>query len=103
MEVPRPTALWLCRRYVLHRRVAVLFEVAAKTLDKGVVVLIEPLGVSHVLPVSQRYPQGRFRVCQVGVDNVCERAAVKACGEGGKLICPKVAENGMTIAIAMRV
>jgi len=38
----------------------------------------------------------------VGVDNVCERAAVKACGTGGKLISPKYAENGMTIAIAKR-
>ena len=39
---------------------------------------------------------------QVGVDNVCERSAVKACGEAGKLIVPKTAENGMTIAIARR-
>ena len=36
------------------------------------------------------------------MDNVCERAAVKACGEDGKLILSKVAENGMTIAIARR-
>lgn len=40
---------------------------------------------------------------QVGVDNVCERAALKACGAGGELILRKYAENGMTIAIARRV
>ena len=38
----------------------------------------------------------------VGVDNVCERAAIKACGNGGRLIAAKDAENGMTIAIAKR-
>lgn len=39
---------------------------------------------------------------QVGVDNVCERAALRACQSGGKLICGKKAEAGMTIAIARR-
>ncbi|MDE7267585.1 MAG: cobalamin biosynthesis protein, partial [Lachnospiraceae bacterium] len=38
----------------------------------------------------------------VGVDNVCERAAIKACGNGGRMIATKDAENGMTIAIAKR-
>lgn len=39
---------------------------------------------------------------QVGVDNVCERAALVACGKNGRLICGKHAEDGMTIAIAKR-
>lgn len=39
---------------------------------------------------------------QVGVDNVCERAALKACGAGGELIVQKCAENGMTLAFAKR-
>lgn len=39
---------------------------------------------------------------QIGVDNVCERAAVKACIPGGKLIFGKCAKNGMTIAVAKR-
>ncbi len=37
---------------------------------------------------------------QVGVDNVCERAAVAACGKNGRLILKKYAENGITTAIA---
>lgn len=50
--------------------------------------------------------EGDFRTSvfvyeKVGVDNVCERAALKACG-GGKLIYKKHAEDGMTIAIAKR-
>ena len=39
---------------------------------------------------------------QIGVDNVCERAALLACQNGGSLVYKKHAENGMTIAIAKR-
>jgi len=39
---------------------------------------------------------------QVGVDNVCERAALRACGPEGRLIYEKHAEDGMTIAVAKR-
>ena len=39
---------------------------------------------------------------QVGVDNVCERAALCACGKRGKIILAKKATDGMTIAIAKR-
>lgn len=39
---------------------------------------------------------------QAGVDNVCERAAIRMCGPGGRLIYEKYAEDGMTIAIAKR-
>lgn len=39
---------------------------------------------------------------KVGVDNVCERAALKACGAGGRLVCEKRAQDGMTIAVAKR-
>ncbi len=39
---------------------------------------------------------------QVGVDNVCERSALAACGDNGKLILEKQAENGITVAIAER-
>ncbi len=40
---------------------------------------------------------------QVGVDNVCERAALRACGAGGKMIACKDAKDGMTIAVARRI
>ena len=39
---------------------------------------------------------------QVGVDNVCERAALRGCRYGGTLVYKKHAEDGMTIAIAKR-
>ena len=51
--------------------------------------------------------QGDFSVSdfvkeQVGVDNVCERAALRGCRYGGTLVYKKHAEDGMTIAIAKR-
>ena len=52
--------------------------------------------------VNGNFTESSFVKAQVGVDNVCERAALKACGEDGKLLVSKVAENGMTIAIARR-
>lgn len=36
-----------------------------------------------------------------GADNVCERSAVLAAGEGGRLIQRKQAENGVTAALAL--
>ncbi|MDE6662938.1 MAG: cobalt-precorrin 5A hydrolase [Lachnospiraceae bacterium] len=52
--------------------------------------------------VEGNFTESAFVKEQVGVDNVCERAALRACGEAGKLILPKCAENGMTLAIAKR-
>ena len=38
----------------------------------------------------------------VGVDNVCERAALLAAGNGGTLVCGKTAGDGITMAVAKR-
>lgn len=56
-------------------------------------------------PEELRQVEGAFTASafvekKVGVDNVCERAALKACGAGGELVVHKCAENGMTIAVA---
>ena len=52
--------------------------------------------------VKGDFHRSEFVKEQVGVDNVCERAAMKMCEPGGKLIYEKHAEDGMTIAIARR-
>ncbi|MBO5452315.1 MAG: cobalt-precorrin 5A hydrolase [Lachnospiraceae bacterium] len=52
--------------------------------------------------VKGTFHKSEFVKEQVGVDNVCERAAMKMCGPGGRLIYEKHAEDGMTIAIARR-
>ena len=37
-----------------------------------------------------------------GTDNVCERAARRAAGEGGRLLCRKVSSDGVTVALAVK-
>ena len=39
----------------------------------------------------------------VGVDNVCERSAICAAGDGGRLMLAKQANDGMTVAIAEKI
>lgn len=52
--------------------------------------------------VEGDFEVSQFVKSQVGVDNVCERAALKGCGGGGELVYRKHASDGMTIAVAKR-
>ena len=47
------------------------------------------------------FASSEFVARVVGVDNVCERAAVLAAGRGSKLIVRKQARDGMTVAVAV--
>ncbi|MBR6159941.1 MAG: cobalamin biosynthesis protein [Lachnospiraceae bacterium] len=48
------------------------------------------------------FSSSEFVRAAVGVDNVCERAAVLAAGPSGRLITGKIKGEGMTVAIAVR-
>ncbi len=52
--------------------------------------------------VPGEYSSSGFVKEQVGVDNVCERAAMAAAGEGAELVVKKQAGNGITVALARR-
>lgn len=52
--------------------------------------------------IPGEFTTSEFVERQVGVDNVCERAAMAAAGAGGRLIVKKQAANGITLAIARR-
>lgn len=52
--------------------------------------------------VDGTFSRSEFVQATTGVENVCERAALKESGEGGVLVYPKHAEDGMTIAVARR-
>lgn len=52
--------------------------------------------------VEGEFVKSEFVEKQVGVDNVCERAALAAAGEGGELVMRKQAANGITLALAKR-
>ncbi len=46
------------------------------------------------------YSASAFVANTVGVDNVCERAAVLSAGEGAGLLVRKIGRNGVTVAVA---
>ena len=48
------------------------------------------------------FTESEFVEKTTGVSNVCERAAVLCAGKNSKLILKKIAENGMTLAVAER-
>ena len=86
-----------------------LSSISQKRDEQGIVEWCRREGIpfftytaEELQEVNGNFTASSFVKDQVGVDNVCERAAVKACGENGKLILTKVAENGMTIAIVRR-
>lgn len=52
--------------------------------------------------IAGQFAESDFVKEQVGVGNVCERAALAACEGMGTIIVPKQAKNGMTLAVAKR-
>lgn len=88
---------------------AALRAVASIDLKKNEVGLLE-FCRAHALPfvtysaemlqkVEGSFTASAFVQQTVGVDNVCERAAVQSAG-GGALLCAKTAQNGVTVALA---
>ena len=75
----------------------------------GILALADRLAVPYPTSPAGRlqcadgtFTSSDFVAQQVGVDNVCERAAVCAAGEGGRLLVQKTACEGKTLAIAER-
>lgn len=52
--------------------------------------------------VAGVFTASAFVKTQVGIDNVCERAALALAKEGSTLILPKQMQSGMTLAIAQK-
>lgn len=89
--------------------VYVLASIDCKKEEAGLVewsthyrVPFQTFDASTLQHVNGDFRSSPFVESVVGVDNVCERAALAACEEGGSLLCTKQAEEGMTIAIAKR-
>lgn len=62
---------------------------------------LETFSAYELNQVEGVFSSSSFVKQTVGVDNVCERAAVR--GSGGKLLCKKIAEDGVTMALATQV
>lgn len=87
--------------------VAAIASIERKKEETGLVELAKKHGIPFMVftkeelrAVDGSFSGSKFVEQTVGVDNVCERAAMAACTMGGRLLLSKQAENGMTIAIA---
>ncbi len=84
-------------------------SISLKSGEQGIISWCDKEGIPFLTYTAEELQEVRgsftgssFVREKTGVDNVCERASLKACGDRGKLLVPKYAENGMTIAVAKR-
>lgn len=97
----------LKERRIPIEAVAALATIDRKKNEEGLLLFAQKYGMEFVCFTREQLEsaEGTFTGSgfvkeQVGVDNVCERAAVTAAGTGGRLLVRKTAENGMTLAVA---
>ena len=86
-----------------------LASIDKKKEEPGLIAISEKMRIPFLTYTAEELKQvgacvhsSEFVESQVGVDNVCERAALVGCGKSGALIYEKHAGDGMTIAIAKR-
>lgn len=97
----------LQRLWIRPEAVAAIASIDEKREETGLCELAVQYGVSFLTFSKKRlqdmegtFTGSAFVMAQMGVDNVCERAALAACQGAGRLILPKTAQQGMTIAMA---
>lgn len=61
---------------------------------------VQFFSADELLAVKGEFTASAFVKSTVGVDNVCERAAVRSAGENAKLIVRKTCLDGVTVAVA---
>ena len=89
--------------------VCAVASIDRKSEEPGICELTEKYGLTflcytaeELTSVPGNFTPSAFVKSQVGVDNVCERAAMAAAGAGGRLRMGKTAVNGITLAVAER-
>lgn len=100
----------VCKEYGIGwEDIAGFASIDRKKDESGIIALAQMYGIpfwvynrERLLQVKGSFTSSPFVESQVGVDNVCERAALLAAGNQGQIICPKIAQNGMTVAIAKK-
>ena len=90
------------------RAVCQIASIDVKADEHGLLAFAGELGVparffsaEELQNVLGDFSASSFVQSKVGVDNVCERAAMLSAGEGAKLIIKKTALNGVTVAAAV--
>lgn len=92
---------------IQREQVRVLASIDRKKEEEGLLGFARSLRLPFVTytaeeleSVTEVSSKSTFVKETVGVDNVCERAALYTTGECGELVLPKLAKDGMTLAIA---
>lgn len=88
--------------------VARVCSIDKKAQEPGILEFCRRRGLPYVTFCAQElqatpgvYTASEFVRQVTGVDNVCERSAVLGSGEGGRLLAPREAGNGVTMALAV--
>ena len=91
-------------------QVAAFASIDRKKDEEGILWMSSHYGIPFVTYSAEELQQvegtfhaSEFVKSQVGVDNVCERAALRFSGPDGVLITGKQAEDGITAAIVKRI
>ena len=94
---------------IVWDQVACISSIDRKEQEEGILELSRQIRVPFLTYTAEEleavegdYAESEFVKDTVGVGNVCERAAVAACGDAGVVIQHKRAYNGKTVAIAKR-
>lgn len=99
----------ITRLGILNTQILALSSISQKSKEQGIIEWCQKERISFLTYTAEElqkvagvFTESSFVKTIVGVDNVCERAALKACGENGTLLMPKYAKNGMTLAVVKR-
>ena len=94
---------------ILETQIYAIASVEQKAEEAGILGWSQKSGVpfrtysaEELNQVKGAFSGSDFVKRTIGVDNVCERSALKACQADGTLLRKKEAENGITLAIAKR-
>lgn len=97
---------FLARAQISRRALCRVCSIDLKANEPGLLEACRVLGLplttypaEELAALPGPFTPSAFVQSVTGVDNVCERAAVK--GSGGALLAPKYAKNGVTLALAL--
>ena len=94
---------------VRPQAVTAVASIDVKSDEPAVAALAEAFGCDLLFYTAEQldavpgeFDESAFVREQVGVGNVCERAALAAAGRDGTLVLPKQAGDGVTVAVALK-
>ncbi len=92
-----------------YEEVAAIASIDLKARERGLLLFgawhhieIKTYTTDELSAVPGKFTESEFVKNVTGVSNVCERAAVCCAGEGAELVVKKVAQDGVTVAVARR-